>query len=167
MIKIKVLLVVVIFSFVGCKDSPEQNSKTISSGKEKNISKKQVITISPAINCGQDFTSFFRKFSSDSIFQSSRIKFPLKMISFDIFGSDQTTPIEEFTSVQEYSFFDFSEDEKAKNRDIDAYSTTIERKDKDEYSYRMLGIDNGIMVEFLFQKQNNCWFLVSIKDQST
>ncbi|MBQ4821909.1 DUF4348 domain-containing protein [Aquimarina sp. MMG016] len=134
--------------------------------KENSTIKPKIVQLKP-YHCDMDFKSFFTKFSSDSIFQIRRIKFPLKNISYDIYGEDQTTPIEDFTAPESFSFMDFSVDHKAMDKEVDAYKVEIEKKKDDFYVYHIIGIDNGIMVDFGFKKENGCWLLIYIEDFST
>lgn len=48
----------------------------------------------------EDFTEFFKKFDSDSVFQRTRIKFPLKIVDMDETGEKQ---IESYISAKEIS----------------------------------------------------------------
>ncbi len=171
MIKRIIVFTIIVLTMVRCHDSKKEESKTINTDnkelKKEIESKANKISVVKPEDCGMDFNAFFVKFSKDSIFQRSRVKYPLKMIYFDAYGSDQTTPIEEYIKLQDYQFFDFSLDNEAKNREVNAYTIKIEKKENDTYLYRQLGIDNGIMVEFKFIKDNGCWLLVSLKDEST
>jgi len=56
----------------------------------------------------ENFDSFFDKFSSDSVFQRSHIKFPLMTESFDV-GSDKTNT--STVNADKWSFFNIKKTE--------------------------------------------------------
>ncbi|WP_299260848.1 DUF4348 domain-containing protein [uncultured Aquimarina sp.] len=168
------LLIVLVAFATGCVDKKETNSKDLDIKAEKTNEPvldtlQEPISDNPIVpkNCGLNFEAFFNRFSKDSVFQKSRVKFPLKMTYFDAYSSDTTTPEEEYIEQQDYQFFNLSNDSEAANRDIDRFRAKIEKKENDTYIYYQLGIDNGIRVEFEFKKENNCWLFVSLKDEST
>ena len=112
----------------------------------------------------EDFFVFFQGFCTDSSFQLSRIKFPLidtylssnlnRRITRKVQSSDwKFMQIKEFTSnTFEYYFASFND-----------------RKlpDTDEMVYAIIGIENGIQVNYYFKRENGKWFLVKMEDLST
>ncbi|MBG6130873.1 hypothetical protein IWQ47_002343 [Aquimarina sp. EL_43] len=166
-----VLLIIALAVFTGCVNNKKEENKTSDLQEETIVEKKVIQNIPNRISekndspkdCGLNFESFFTRFSTDSAFQKNRIQFPLKMSTMDAYDSEN--PSIENLSLKDYSFIDFSNDKDAINRDTDKYKVEIV-ENKETTIYKKLGIDNGIYVEFKFEKQENCWLLISIEDQS-
>ena len=112
----------------------------------------------------EDFFVFFQAFCTDSAFQLSRIKFPLtetylgynldSVITRRITKNDwKFRRIKKFeTNTFEYYFSSFA------NRKL---------PETDEMVYSVLGIENGIQINYYFKRENGKWFLVKIEDLST
>lgn len=116
------------------------------------------------ICCSQiddSFDQFFVSFSKDSLFQKKRITFPLMYCSFDIEDNMDTVYVES----EDWDFIDFSLDNEAKNREIDAYDVVI-KKGKKDVVYRRVGIDNGININYYFSLNETNWYLVKIVNKS-
>ncbi|KZS41510.1 hypothetical protein AWE51_21110 [Aquimarina aggregata] len=163
-----VIIIVLMITLIGCIDKKKQSKTPLKTEnkKEENYTTKIVLHPSSPKDCGMNFKTFFIRFSSDSTFQISRIKFPLKMEYYDVYSSDSTSPIEEYIKVENYRFFDLSIDGEAEDRETNRFTSEIEKKKEDTYIYYQLGIDNGISVKFQFKQINDCWLLESIKDDS-
>ena len=120
-------------------------------------------TNKPASEKASDFTSeenfseFFEKFKSDSLFQVNRVKFPWTIPSDD--GEDLVI---NKTDWQHASFF-YQED--FATREIDAYTQEIVIYG-DTIKIQQRGVDNGIHIDFVFAKIDNKWFLISEEDLS-
>jgi hypothetical protein len=69
----------------------------------------------------ENFEEFFKVFSSDPEFQLNRVKFPLSYYSYDIEDKLEDVEIME----KEWDFIDFREDEKANDREVDAYDGSV------------------------------------------
>lgn len=166
-----VLLIIALAVFTGCVNNKKEENKTSDLQEEKVVEKKVVENIPNQTvekndypkDCGLNFESFFTRFSTDSAFQKNRIQFPLKMATIDAYDSDN--PSIKNLNIKDYSFIDFSNDKDAINRDTDKYKVEIV-ENKETTIYKKIGIDNGIYVEFKFEKRENCWLLILIKDQS-
>ena len=135
--------------------------------KNEIISQKKELEKNTQIEeeCFQDFEQFFKNFSKDSIFQKSRIKVPLKCISYDYESSEEPI-IENITKVTNFKYINFSKDSSAMKKEYDKYKIEKE-KTKDGLIYKRVGFDNGIYMSYEFKLINDCWFLVSIIDEST
>jgi len=105
----------------------------------------------------ENFNEFFEKFTSDSLFQINRVKFP-----WTIPSEDGEELVIHKTDWQHASFF-YQED--FATRPIDAYTQEI-RTYGDTVKIEQRGVDNGIHIDFLFAKIDNKWFLVSEEDLS-
>ena len=166
----RVLLHFVVLIFLVSCSQTKESEKTIKKEEidRSNIANQEQNKSKIVIkDCGMTFDSFFDKFKNDSAFQGSRVKYPLKLTYFDLYGSDQNTPIEEYIKFQDYQFFDFTNDIDAENNKVNVYKVQLEKKDDQTYLYYQLGIDNGIRVEFKFVKEKDCWLLESLIDEST
>jgi hypothetical protein len=108
----------------------------------------------------EDFESFIYKFIADSIFQLERIKFPLK-------NSIQTGINEVETSSIKRSDWKierlFGRNE-YKAQIYDNFER--EMRDTDERLFCWEGIENGIYVEYKFNRIGGQWFLIEFNDFS-
>ena len=112
----------------------------------------------------ENFFVFFQDFCRDSSFQIRRIKFPLISLYPDP-GLDSIVaeaiketdwyyvPIKDFTSNTFEYFFDRFRDR--------------ELPDSDEMVYAIIGIENGIHINYYFQRIEGKWYLLKIEDLST
>jgi hypothetical protein len=103
----------------------------------------------------ENFEVFFEKFSSDSVFQKSRIKFPLPAETYDI---DKGSYLKSATNAAEWSFFNIKE--------LDRKILTTS-KEKDQNTVNIQIEDTGVSVDYIFRKQGNKWKLTKIVDSST
>jgi hypothetical protein len=108
------------------------------------------------------FNQFFEHFSRDSVFQSSRILFPLTWQSIDDEGNMDKIMIKK----SEWTYIDFSHDTIAYKHETDKYKPVIENLGKDTVNYIRDGIDNGIHIEYTFTKFENKWVLSKVYDKS-
>ena len=114
-----------------------------------------------AINCSaqksENFTSFWKSFTNDSVFQKERIVFPLTLTYFDYDENDEDlTEVLGNIPASDWQYDNFI-DEEAK--------ITI-NKQEDFYTVVRAGIENGIYVEYTFKLNDNKWYLVKIADSS-
>jgi hypothetical protein len=113
----------------------------------------------------ESFDTFFKKFSSDSIFQLCRIRFPLSYYVVDIMDNE-----EEFILLtKDWLFEDFINDHDAMKSKYDQFEGIVLKISNIEYKYVRKGIDNGIKIEYYFELEiEDCrWFLVKIINSST
>ncbi|MFK8266259.1 DUF4348 domain-containing protein [Capnocytophaga cynodegmi] len=100
-----------------------------------------------------EFDEFFKKFNTDKSFQLSKIIFPIT-ISIDEMGEISQKTI----AKNKWEF-----DEIDENSDMYYVIKTVEG---DNATVWLSGKENGINVEYFFEKRNEKWFLVSMKDSS-
>lgn len=105
----------------------------------------------------ETFTTFFNSFNKDKSFQMSRVQFPLivKLNNDDFELVDYTITKEKHTIIN-------------LNRDIaerDYNQKTILKKDRAVIQQR--GINNGIFIDYIFEKRKGLWFLKTWIDMST
>jgi hypothetical protein len=108
------------------------------------------------------FESFISKFSKDSLFQISRITFPLRVQELEL--SDSSSYIENIIDLSDHRMLDFSPPEFKNGQE--AY--TIQNKvEESKATIEVRGIDNGIITDFYFEKIEGKWMLVYWIDSST
>lgn len=108
----------------------------------------------------ENFDDFIYKFINDSLYQLDRIKFPLKsLVQTDIDNVD-TTEIEKGNWKIDRLFR------------LDNYKAQIydnfdrELRDTDKRLFCWEGVENGIYVEYKFQRLNGRWYLIEYNDFS-
>ena len=160
--------------FINCKDNKKEVPlKTIDSInniepiKEK-LSKDDSLALDIPENCNKTFEEFFENFAKDSLFQKSRVKYPVKLIIgyYDFDKRKDTTSVELILNKNKFNYIDFTEDKDAMDKEYDKYTVSIENLDSIA-NYKLTGYDNGIRVNYKFKLINGCWFLVEILDEST
>ena len=111
----------------------------------------------------EPFSAFIKKIGADSIFQRSRIKFPLTVITTDIADETEVTKVTE----RDWVFLDMSKDTESNDPNaLDAFKVLIDQKSTGQVIYSRVGIDNGILIQYTFQKEQSRWFLYLIEDKS-
>jgi len=103
----------------------------------------------------ENFEVFFEKFSTDSVFQQSRIGFPLPVDTYD---TDTENFKRSTVSATEWSFFDI------KNLGKKILKTS---KEKDRITVNIQIEETGVSVNYIFRQQKNDWLLIKIIDEST
>lgn len=107
------------------------------------------------------FESFLTKFNNDSIFQKSRVKFPLPIVEMD---GDNFNEVHNKIEQKDYSRFDLTNNrvhqkEEGFTQEIKLY--------KNKATIEIRGIENGIMTDYYFEKIDGKWIFVGLKDAST
>jgi len=166
--EVKIIIISSLILFLGCKnkisdlDSREKNSVdsvNLESNKVeseiKNYTKKQ-----SGKDCNETFDSFFERFSKDSIFQKSRIKYPLKWYYLEDNESNKLS-FDVINEIDDYDYIDFTSDNKS-----DKYDVVHEKKEK-ERSYILKGNDSGLFMTYKFRIIDGCWYMIEILDEST
>lgn len=110
------------------------------------------------------FKDFFMKFSRDSLFQISRIQFPLKYSYFEEYNDSLMV---ERIEIKDWNYIDFEDDSMAYKNNEDAYQIRFIEKGRDSVEYLRKGIDNGINMSYTFKRIVSQWFLVEIVDRSS
>jgi len=110
-----------------------------------------------------NFNDFIDKFSADSTFQVSRTKFPLKTKWYDL-DNDRDSLI--YKDKSSFEMTDFRK--KKATSEYDQWEQKIEvDKNNTSATIEIRGIENGITVDYLFEKINGAWMLIEIDDSST
>ncbi len=107
------------------------------------------------------FNNFFLKFTTDSLFQIERVRFPFLIKSLDT--ADKLT----FEKIgrDKWKFLTFEYKDEYEKREIDAY-TQETKLFADSAKIELRGVDNGIYIDFELYKEHGKWFLTSEKDFS-
>src|SRR5690606_1749984 len=120
---------------LGCDESVKQNSKC-----------KEKIAI-------ENFNTFYDKFHKDSLFQISRIKFPLEGVYVDSKGEKEW-------SARNWTML------KIKIFDVDTSEYKVKIQRTDTTFYQKFWLDSsGFWGEYKFQSLNNKWFLIYRTEQ--
>lgn len=166
--KPKIFLFLISFLFINCKNEISKNdNKKVEKPKIENIkTENQTSKITD-----ENFEAFLNNFSRDSLFQISRVKFPLKVKEIDLESMEEINENksgfkERTISKSEYTKLDFTYPNDALTRELDRYSQKNILKNN-LMTVEIRGIDNGIYSDFYFEKINGKWFLKSWEEQST
>lgn len=123
----------------------------------------QTLTIPTKKAIDNNFNNFIDKFSIDSTFQVSRTKFPLKIKWYDI-DNDRDSIF--YRDSSSFELMDFGK-KKSKGQYDQWEQKIVVDKNNTSATIEVRGIDNGIMVDYLFEKINGTWMLIEIDDSST
>lgn len=145
------------FVSLGCNNRMESNSSKPSITESWAT---PTMSDTPA-NLDSDFRKFLTYFSNDSLFQVSRIDFPLEVTGTDDNFKDLKITINK-GDFQKVNFGDTT----AATREFDKYEETI-RVNGNKAIIEIRGIDNGINIDIFFEKKNGQWKLLTWIDSST
>ncbi|MGC3945568.1 MAG: DUF4348 domain-containing protein [Chryseolinea sp.] len=107
-----------------------------------------------------DFKDFFERFSTDSVFQLSRIQFPLEVKLW----IEEEKPLEkQLWNRGDWKYSSFYYEGEYASRSIDAYTQKV-KSYGDTVKLEIRGVDNGIYTDYNFVKVDGDWILVSIRD---
>lgn len=106
----------------------------------------------------EDFNIFIKQFQNDSVFQNSRIVFPLRTLSYNTDTENWEEKL--INNNREWGFMNFS---KLPNN----YLRIINKKTDTEVAYNIQIIDTGVSVDYCFKIKDGKWYLIEIKDEST
>lgn len=106
-------------------------------------------------NAPENFKKFWKSYTSDSVFQMERTKFPLPLTYYE-YDEDNETEITEDIGAEFWLFDNFVDE---------SYKARTE-KENDMYIVTKTGIENGIYVRYYFAVTYGKWYLVKIVDRS-
>jgi hypothetical protein len=121
--------------------------------------KTDPLTISKTAD-GEDFNEFFERFTTDSVFQMERTKFPFRVIWMT---EDGETTHE--TEKENWTHSTFYYEDSYASRQVDAYTQEIKHY-SDSVVLELRGVDNGIYVDYKFIRDSGKWILFTGKDYS-
>lgn len=110
----------------------------------------------------EDFERFISRFSSDSVFQISRIRFPLQGQELEL--GDPSRMVKRVVNKSEHHTLDFSPP--AFKGNVDNYSLELKVKG-DKATIEVRGVDNGIEIDYFFERKYGKWILITWTDRST
>lgn len=109
----------------------------------------------------EEFNGFFSKFTSDSLFQLERTKFPFVIKTWVV---DEEMVMKKIAK-DDWKFLSFEYKEKFATRKLDAY-TQRTKIFSDSAEVELRGVDCGIYIDFLFLNEAGKWFMASESDFS-
>jgi hypothetical protein len=157
MLKRHLIISILIYVFLTSCNDNSTNSKS------QLDNKKEVVTLPSKETVDNNFNDFLEKFSTDSAFQISRTKFPLKINWYDI-ENDNDSLI--YKDVSDFEMMDFRKKKSSGQYDQWEQKIVVDKNNKSA-KIKIRGIENGIMVDYLFEKINGIWMIIGIEDRST
>lgn len=139
----KLITIALIYLIISCNKTSNKLDSKISSF-EKSVE-------------NENFDNFIERFSNDSVFQKSRIIFPLKVETYDV---------ETFAYNNEYETMGNWRFERLIDRKNPRIINNIKTV-KNQKIFLYQAEDTGIHVEYFFKLKKNKWCLYLIKDSST
>jgi hypothetical protein len=109
---------------------------------------------------------FFGKFKLDSVFQLESVKFPFLREWVDTSNDEAPDKLnKEFIKKENWRYANFYYDESFATRGLDAYTQKIKIQ-PNRAVIEIRGVDNGIWIDYFFEKKVSKWMLISEKDSS-
>ena len=147
---------------INCTNKKKEVSNSEQSHKAK-VEKENISSeLSNAID--SDFEIFLKRFNKDSLFQISRVKFPITYKYTDWEKDYELT--EETVTKENYLIFDFEYQDSLRTRKYDKYEQFI-KVEGEKATIETRGIDNGIRADYYFEKIYGKWILITWNDLST
>jgi len=113
----------------------------------------------------ESFIPFLKQFMSDSVFQMSRIKFPLEYKTF--YDSDEENFLDTTLILNQSDWRFNSLFNGLKQLTNFSYSWSSEFKDTDDMLLFVSGVENGIFIQYFFKRIDEKWYLIKKNDEST
>lgn len=107
------------------------------------------------------FDKFLSRFSADSLFQLQRIHFPLETKSIDIEEEIEIA----FLLPKQWKHLDLNYNPQYAKREVDAYEQYI-KLFSNSGIVSIKGIDNGIWMDYVFERKKDDWVLIKFIDYS-
>lgn len=150
------IIIFVVLGSIKCKNNNTSKNNNYHIDKlEHNFPTEEIIDL--------DFTKFIKKFSNDSTFQINRTRFPLK-VKWNIIETDKDSIF--YIDRLNYKLINFNI--KKSSGKFDKWEQKIKiAKNNIFTTIEVRGIDNGISIDYLFEKINGAWMFVEIYDSST
>ena len=114
-------------------------------------------------NKDEKFTEFIYEFVTDSIFQMSRIRFPLEKIIYKDAEYDETEI--QLITEKEWKHIILFFDMDYQLQLYDNFDCKLRNSDERVYAYE--GVENGINIKYYFKKIKSKWYLIKMEDLST
>jgi hypothetical protein len=111
----------------------------------------------------ENFDTFFYQFQQDSVFQINRIEFPIKYYIYEsgsyIDNSGNVVDLQNREII--------INDNEWKYNSLAEYKKIISKINENEYNVELQIEDTGVSVNYIFKLNNNKWYLIAIRDEST
>lgn len=148
-------LCALVLAFIACNTG---------SRKTENTELKSTSTVqSESDKVDKDFNAFIEKFSKDAAFQLARTNFPLPVKHYDT-GNENDTIL--YVERSAFVMMDFRK-KKSDGRYDQWKQEIVLDKNSTRATIQIRGIDNGIMVDYDFEKRDGRWMFVKVDDAST
>lgn len=148
--------VIIVFLSISCKkENAKEENKAIEIKKDS--IKEEVFLTDESKKQEEDFSYFIEKFSKDSVFQRSRVNFPIKIQLLD----DDFELVEFIVEKEDYFTLNFIYPDDF----IEFKQKIILHQNKATIEVR--GTANGIMIDYFFEKIEGKWKLKTWIDSST
>lgn len=140
--------------FESCLGTPpaEEYTQLTSEAYQEEIPKG---TLMYDFSDNETFDSFIEKFSLDSLFQESRVIFPLNKTTLD----ENLQEVKQLVKPQEYWRIVLESSDQHSMR-------YYQKKKKNLGIVEMKNIENESVIEYIFELKDGEWFLIEIKDLS-
>lgn len=115
--------------------------------------------------CDADFSTFYKKFSTDSLYQKEHIRFPLKAAYLEDTAGKEAYTVEEHIFERNMDKMLVLPSNKISMKKHPEFQESIAVvKDTVNYSFNLTGSSRA--VTYTFMKEKDCWFLQRIYDDS-
>jgi len=125
----------------------------------------KVVTDKMEFDNTENFISFLKQFMSDSVFQMSRIKFPLEYKT--LYDSDEESFLDTTLTLNQSDWRFNNLYHGLKHLTNFLYSRSSEIKETDEMLLYVSGVENGIFIQYFFKRLDSKWYLIKKNDEST
>lgn len=149
--------IISVIVFLGAQKTANTLNTNYFSQREMSFIQTKLEVRNDEVSNDADFKQFIKKFNTDSVFQISRVKFPLKvtwLLEDSLLYLDKT----------DYSTMDFSV--KKSSRPSNRWKQTVVETNTTAV-IQIRGFDNGIYIDYLFEKMKGIWIFTEIVDGST
>ncbi len=149
------IIVLLVFTFISCKNEDKKANSIFEKTKTESIESQFE---------SENFFIFFQDFCKIEEYQFSRIEFPL---TESVLSEDLNSTINKVFKRSDWKFIEIK---KFENNSFDYYYNDFSKTkipDSDEKVYSIIGIENGIAINYYFKRIKGKWFLVKIEDLST
>lgn len=146
---LRILTIVICTVIFGCRAKPPSDGSTV---EARAVEDQPDMGLSL---CSENFSAFFDRFKSDTLYQRSRIENPISVSR----ESYEGTAEKELITVNTVGFSDAEWEGKV--------SLVTRFVGSDTASVVLQVLDTGVYFEHYFICRNNSWYLVEIVDSST
>lgn len=127
-----------------------------SNDKKSACDGKQIQSSENRKNTKDGFVDFIEKFSSDSVFQKKHISYPLKVSNISV--EDDETNVS-YINENEWLYNNICDT-------VIGSSEVTVKVNKKKYIVEVRGKECGIIIDFLFKKVDDTWFMYEAVDSS-